>query len=70
MLKKLPDNVQEIQAFWWLKMKIRISSLKLPENITMDFCEDGLSAHKFQNVIKGSFVKQQIQQIRSERDTH
>src|SRR6185436_4184815 len=45
-LKKLPDNVQGILLV--AENEDAISSLQLPENITMDFCEDGLSAHKLQ----------------------
>ncbi|MCI0447473.1 hypothetical protein L0152_30215, partial [bacterium] len=66
-LKKLPDNVQGILLV--SENEDSISSLQLPENITMDFCEDGLSAHKVQNVIKAVLLMQQIQEIRSERDT-
>jgi HD-GYP domain-containing protein (c-di-GMP phosphodiesterase class II) len=66
-LKKLPDNVQGILLV--AENEDSISSLQLPENITMDFCEDGLSAHKVQNVIKAVLLMQQIQEIRSERDT-
>jgi HD-GYP domain-containing protein (c-di-GMP phosphodiesterase class II) len=66
-LKKLPDNVQGILLV--AENEDSISSLQLPENITMDFCEDAVSAHKVQNVIKAVLLMQQIQEIRSERDT-
>src|SRR5262245_492354 len=49
-LKRLPDNVQGILLV--AENEDSISSLQLPENITMDFCEDGLSAHKLQNIVK------------------
>src|SRR5262245_54670773 len=66
-LKMLPDNVQGILLV--SENEDSISSLELPENITMDFCEDAVSAHKVQNVIKAVLLMQQIQEIRSERDT-
>jgi len=66
-LNKLPDNVQGILLV--TEKDDSVSSLQLPENITIDFCEDKVPAHKVQNVIKAVLLMQQIQEIRSERDS-
>lgn len=66
-LKKLPDNVQGILLV--TEKDDSISSLQVPENITIDFCEDEVSPHKVQNVVKAVLLMQQIQEMRSERDS-
>lgn len=66
-LNRLPDNVQGILLI--AENEDAIVELQLPEHISVDFCQDGLSSHKLHNLIDTVRLKQQIQEIRSQRDT-
>lgn len=66
-LQHLPSNIQGLLLVGGNEDAIR--KLQLPENTVADFCENGFSAYKLRNLINTVLLKQQVQQIRTERDT-
>ena len=69
-LKKLQRLPAEIQAILLVgESEDGIPALKLSQEIVTDFC-DNLSARKFSNLVEMVILKQQVHQIRAERDNY
>ncbi len=66
-LQRLPEGIQAILLVGENEDGIR--ALKLSNEIVTDFCDD-LSARKFSNLVEIVILKQQVHQIRAERDNY
>ncbi len=70
-LNKLPRLPSEIRAVLLIGAnEDQFRKLKLDEGTVVDFCEANLSTNKFLNLLEIVILKQQVHQIRAERDNY
>jgi HD-GYP domain-containing protein (c-di-GMP phosphodiesterase class II) len=67
-LQNLPTEIRAVLLVRANEELVR--KLKLSEETIADFCEDAFSAHKFLNLVEIVILKQQVHQIRAERDNY